>query len=41
MKYIADTVDFELEEPTVVTIGNFYGRHRGHQILLHIMEEVK
>ena len=22
MKYIADTVDFQLEEPTVVTLGN-------------------
>ena len=29
MKYIADTVDFQLEEPTVVTLGKFDGRHRG------------
>ena len=41
MRYIADTVDFELEEPTVVTLGKFDGRHRGHQKLLHTMEEVK
>ena len=41
MKYIADTVDFELEEPTVVTLGKFDGRHRGHQKLLRTMEEVK
>ena len=25
MKYIADTVDFELTEPTVVTLGKFDG----------------
>ena len=41
MRYIADTVDFELEEPTVVTLGKFDGRHRGHQKLLRTMEEVK
>lgn len=41
MRYIADTVDFELKEPTVVTLGKFDGRHRGHQKLLHTMEEVK
>ena len=41
MKYIADTVDFQLEEPTVVTLGKFDGRHRGHQKLLHTMEELK
>ena len=40
MKYIADTVDFQLEEPTVVTLGKFDGRHRGHQKLLHTMEEL-
>ena len=41
MRYIADTVDFELKEPTVVTLGKFDGRHRGHQKLLRTMEEVK
>ena len=41
MRYIADTVDFQLEEPTVVTLGKFDGRHRGHQKLLHTMEELK
>ena len=41
MRYIADTVDFELEESTVVTLGKFDGRHRGHQKLLRTMEEVK
>ena len=40
-RYIADTVDFELKEPTVVTLGKFDGRHRGHQKLLRTMEEVK
>ena len=41
MKYIADTVDFQLEEPTVVTLGKFDGRHRGTLKLLHTMEELK
>ena len=28
MRYIADTVDFELKEPTVVTFGKFDARYR-------------
>ena len=41
MRYIADTTDFQIEEPTIVTLGKFDGRHRGHQKLLRTMEELK
>ena len=41
MRYIADTTEFQIEEPTIVTLGKFDGRHRGHQKLLRIMQELK
>lgn len=41
MKYISDTTEFQIEEPTIVTLGKFDGRHRGHQKLLRTMEELK
>ena len=40
MRYIADTTEFQIEEPTIVTLGKFDGRHRGHQKLLRTMMEL-
>lgn len=41
MKYIADTTEFHIDEPTIVTLGKFDGRHRGHQKLLLTMKDLK
>ena len=41
MRYITDTTQFQIKEPTIVTLGKFDGRHRGHQKLLRTMEELK
>lgn len=41
MKYITGTREFQIEEPAVVTLGKFDGRHRGHQKLIQTMAEVK
>lgn len=41
MIYIEKEREFQITEPTVVTIGKFDGRHRGHQKLLRTMLDIR
>ncbi len=41
MIYIENMKNFQIEEPTVVTIGKFDGRHRGHQKLIGTMLRIR
>lgn len=36
-----NTREFQINEPTVVTIGKFDGRHKGHQKLLRQMQKIR
>ncbi len=37
MQIIQDTINFHIDEPTVVTIGKFDGMHRGHEAIFKRM----
>ncbi len=41
MHFISGTREFHINEPTIVTIGKFDGRHKGHQKLLREMKRLK
>lgn len=39
MKYIRNTLEFQIEEPSVITLGKFDGLHRGHELLMEKLYE--
>lgn len=39
MEYISKTLDFHVDEPSVITMGKFDGLHRGHETLIDIIKE--
>lgn len=41
MKYIKNTLDFYIEEPTVISLGKFDGIHRGHELLMEKLSAKK
>lgn len=41
MEYIKQSMTFEIEGPTVLSLGKFDGLHRGHELLMGYMREKK
>lgn len=41
MKYIKDTLEFHISEPSVITLGKFDGLHSGHRYLMEEMRKGK
>lgn len=41
MEYIRQSMTFEIEGPTVLSLGKFDGLHRGHELLMKYMAEKK
>lgn len=41
MKYIKNTVNFQIKEPTVISLGKFDGIHRGHELLMEKLAQKK
>lgn len=39
MEYIKNTIDFQITEPTVISLGKFDGIHRGHERLMEYLEK--
>ena len=34
MEYIKQSFNFKIEEPTELSLGKFYGLHRGYELLM-------
>ena len=39
MEYIKQSINFTVNEPTVLSFGKFDGLHRGHELLMEYMAE--
>ena len=41
MEYIKQSMTFEIEGPTVLSLGKFDGLHRGHELLMEYIRKKK